>query len=657
MHDNQRKPNYRKLMIGALIAAAGLALCTGIVFAAIGVFRTLQESRGSFDTLQDALQESPKKAEEVSRPDPEVRQAILPAHQEVSQEVLMVGIVPSPRIVRLQDVGDSQQLSVQGYYSDDSVGELEADLEATFSYTSSDASVVEVGPDGVLTAMKKGVADIEISYGSFVATAPVFVWGIMRTVPPIDPKRLLEIDDDGSAIVLNRVMVELEPGYGSADAEQMASDINGAVVFEFQTFPGFLVEFDAHIEEDLSQALAVLRADRRVALAYPDIIMDATQSPPNIETLNDLHYPDNKSYLEAGMGQAWSLMNQVPSSSLDRVVIVMIDTDFVSRVPDPKTGFKFQRGPEQFSYLDTVLNSELNPTKIDIRSAPPYKAGAHGAAVASVMVATNNPPSKRPTNESFSGVVSSVNGIDYLLVVYVDPSKEEWKELKNRPTPTTFTASNVAAFLEDMKWHKEKIDVVNMSIRTTNPSLGGWKNVLKNLIKDMPHVTFVAAAGNDAKDAKEAFPASLSDDDDINNVITVGGVMNNAIPSVKATPLPAKPGKSNFEWWLNDLDCKLPDWKWLAWCNEKGSNYGDVVTLGAPADEVWVTDAGFKSWSTGYRKVQGTSFAAPMVSGTVALLKALNTDLEPSHIKNLLKDTGVASNNVCKNPSSSTVSS
>ena len=199
MDDTPRKPNYRKLMIGALIAAAGLALCAGIVFVTIGAFRTFQEGREAFNTLQEALQGSPQEAREVSRAD-----------RGVSEEAQMVGIVPSPRIVQLNDVGDSQMLTVQGYYSDGSVGDLEKIPGASVSYVSSESSVVRVDSGGVVTGTKAGGADVVVSYGSLEATVPVLVWGEVRRVPPIDPDRLLEIDHDGSAIVLNRVMVELK---------------------------------------------------------------------------------------------------------------------------------------------------------------------------------------------------------------------------------------------------------------------------------------------------------------------------------------------------------------------------------------------------------------------------------------------------------------
>ena len=44
---------------------------------------------------------------------------------QAEQEVRLVGIVPSPRIVRLDTPGDWHQLTVHGYYSDRSQSELD----------------------------------------------------------------------------------------------------------------------------------------------------------------------------------------------------------------------------------------------------------------------------------------------------------------------------------------------------------------------------------------------------------------------------------------------------------------------------------------------------------------------------------------------------
>ena len=97
----------------------------------------------------------------------------------------MIDINPSPRIVALNGQGQSQQLSVQGFYSDGTTGELADILDAKFSYTSSDPSVAEVSADSLITSLKASGADITVTYGGFDADVPVLVWGEIRQIPPI----------------------------------------------------------------------------------------------------------------------------------------------------------------------------------------------------------------------------------------------------------------------------------------------------------------------------------------------------------------------------------------------------------------------------------------------------------------------------------------
>ena len=470
MHDNRRKPNYLKLIIGALAVLTGLALCAVVVIVVVGAFRASQEGRESLGTVQEAFQTSPEKAKEVFQTD-----------REISQEVQMVDIVPSPRIVSLQDAGDSQRLSIHGFYSDGSERKLEIGPGEEVSYRSSDPSVARVDSEGVVTGTTIGGADVVVSYGDFEAAVPILVLGPVRRIPSMDPDRLLQVSDDGSAIVLNRVMAKLEPGYGPVDAGQVASSIGGEVVFEFLTFSGYVIQFDAHTKEDLDEALAVLRADRRVSVAYPDMVMptsNGNDAPDPVETLTNIKNA-GQGYQQAGMVKAWAKMNDL-AHNVDPVIIAVIDNHF----PNPKPG------DLEYHLVDREFDNRRIIVKDLVAGKGPTK---HGAAVTSVMVAKNNIPPFSPNG--FSGVVASVDELEYRLIFF-----EAGQENKERfDEKALVTAMKVINALEDLKRYQVQVDVVNLSFEINCNMSGpdcGFQYELAELIRGMPDVTFVVGAGN-----------------------------------------------------------------------------------------------------------------------------------------------------------------
>ena len=147
----------------------------------------------------------------------------------------------------------------------------------------------------------------------------------------------------------------------------------------------------------------------------------------------------------------------------------------------------------------------------------------------------------------------------------------------------------------------------------------GWIDTWRDLMSGMPDVTFVVSAGNAAGTGNNAreiiatkrdnsvIPAAFSLE--LDNVITVGG-MSGTLPRGRTTGL------------IEDRD--------------SNSNFGEAVTVGAPYT-VWTMDI---EADGGYAHRSGTSFGAPLVSGAVALMKALDPALSPRQIKEMLFDTG-----------------
>ena len=551
----------------------------------------------------------------------------------------LVAISSFPQIVDIRGVEDSQQLLVRGSYSDGTVGELQETPDKTVKYASSNTETVRVTSAGFVSGVAIGGADIEVNYGEFTYTVPVIVWGQARKIPPIDPDMILRVKDSDLNVVVNRIMLELEPEYGGADAIEIAHGISGEVIFSFNTFPGYVVETTSNNLGDLESILAILRTDRRVSRAYPDVATFPTNgnglSIPQIETLS-LGPVHKRAYLEAKVDLAWEIINNLSGMiPIDPVVIVVIDHEFGNSPSDFKEeaiiDWEFEKpSPNKIAWHDYPSSNRNVPEDFptpDYRSASAKlhiidlvegqsstKGRAHGMSVAGIIAANNNnsPLPSVTMAPPFSGIVSSAYNIPYNLVFYETGNSHD----AEKNPDAVITAFNLVNALDHLSPLKESVDVVNMSFafaceeKSLDRDECQVYDTFRNLIKSMPNVVFVAAAGNDNEDIDgdehRIIPAEFArrSEGGLDNVIAVAGID----PASKA---------------------KHPE-----------SNYGSAVTLGAPYNV-------FSVWTHGYAVREGTSFATPLVSSAVALIRALAPFESPATIKGWLGDAGDTDYHIC----------
>lgn len=493
------------------------------------------------------------------------------------QVVRLVALVPSPGSVILDDVGDSAALTAQGYYSDQTMEPLDADY---ITYESTDPAVVSVSTDGVVTATGAGGADVIVRYGGFNKPVHALVFGDIPTLPPIEPDMVGPIPGLAEEVraVLNRVIVEMASGSGQAEAEDIASELGGEVIFSYSIFPGHVIDFDTQ-QQTLADALTQLGGDSRVETAYPDVLFEALGHP--IDTLS-LSGNGNAAYVNAGFEGAWRMMENI--DVMDPVVISVVECGNLNLTA---------------ANQHQVIADEFDTNRIITFNPSP--TGSHAAAVTSVIAAVNHgqDPGRNDPPGNFSGIVTSVENLKYHILAM----DFESSFLGMRICPVS---RMLARFQNLIEPNKSLIDVVNFSFVVATNRTG-----LSNVIPNMPKVVFVPGAGNCQRDARGYFPAALSLR--LTNVITVGGANSDY----------------TGRWTSQNLECNRG--------TGNSSAFGNAVSIAAPSEQVSVVNI---NDMTGYSLGNGTSYAAPMVTGTIALLRAIDPNLTPKEIKDLLVETG-----------------
>jgi subtilisin len=213
----------------------------------------------------------------------------------------------------------------------------------------------------------------------------------------------------------------------------------------------------------------------------------------------------------------------------------------------------------------------------------------HGTAVAGVAAAKDNS----------KGVVG------------VAPGARLWA-IKVLDSNGIGSTSDLIKGIDYVTQHADEIDVVNLSFGEDGPNDALHTAIINSVAAG---VTYVVAAGNDAKDASSVIPASYPEVIAVSAIVDTDGKCGGIGKSTTA-------GKDdNFA---------------------SFSNYGSVVDMAAPGVLIKTTTKG-----SSYTTFSGTSASTPHVTGAAAIYKSEHPDATPSDIRNALRSLGSSPATTC----------
>ena len=357
----------------------------------------------------------------------------------------------------------------------------------------------------------------------------------------------------GEEVVLNRVILILEPNIALREMNDIANDIHGAVIYSYNTFPGYLVEFDI-IRNSIEHVMDFLITDPRVQAVYPNELIDVSGlashysfqpgsgDPTGIETARNLiaSVPtDQKSHVRVAIIDDGILFpvgilvndslrdeitdldqyNQLVTNELrkqfdwQRIVAFNIDEQLdklfdLVRNDGPESDIDGRLRETLEDFLELQRNEPDTWENIIRKNSALFRY--HGTAVSSIFV-------REIKHDNGTSLVPVIN---YELQIHFTGG--------NGLTDSNFDDSKidsaaVTAALEAIFEHRGSIDIVNMSFVSPNKNQV-WLDLIEMIEND---VLFVVAAGNDGasvpkqctRDASGVVPAlwSLS----VSNVVTV----------------------------------------------------------------------------------------------------------------------------------------
>lgn len=400
-------------------------------------------------------------------------------------------------------------------------------------------------------------------------------------------------------IPINQFGIVLKEGLTKTDAEKIAQQIGGTVTGELDLINFYQLETKTNTEAEFNKLFEQLQHTNGVELVSPNglIVPDGfNESKGTCDPLDDPMYQDSvhgRNFQMIGLKDAYAFI-KASGLKLNPVKVGILDTRLYKPC-DELGGSSNVSTTEAEDYND-------DPDK-DTSGKIIYDGLTHGTMVNEIIAANAD-------NGGVTGVASALG--DRLTVktsnIYKGRSIHVSSPDPDDPSKfvrngVTYVHTTLKAMLDQIK--KNDATVINCSFGPeTYTNANAFQTKLyekfyKKIQEKYPKVVIVSSAGNSNTELDEFNGGNKGQD--VGNLLTVGAL---------------------------NSDGKKSDYSNYGWTDKE-------VSISAPADDmIHGMDKNGNPITA-----SGTSFAAPQVTGTVALIQSINPDLTAEEIKDILQST------------------
>lgn len=444
-----------------------------------------------------------------------------------------------------------------------------------------DAGILEVTDQAIRFVVPEGAVSgsLVVQAGTRSSNGVFFAITAMKVREPT-PDKVLP-DEAGRLTAVDQIVLILAPGAGKPVAEALAHSVGGELVGWIEPLNTYQVQVQTDTLSTLRSKIDQVRGQPGVVSAGPN-----AAASPEASDIAGLTGDPRVLLDQMNLVEAWDWIAQEIAAGKQF---------YYAGVAVSEAGVSFSHAEvHDYAANDPVGSVALTGTDDQV---------THGTVVTSIVAGINgnggmNGVLSGTPVQGFAVFVGQPSLFDLGVVGMLQAFVEKGLRTINMSFGNTrddFTKSNGDPL--DDNAHPVTIDLFNATKAM-------YDNFFDITLQSDPAVVFVASAGNGDTDARGHLPGGLTHP----NLITVAAVDKGAT-------------RASF------------------------SNFGPSVDLAASGQDLMVPtldgtpdDNGvLKGYHT--KAGNGTSYAAPFVTGTIALLQAVNPNLSAARIKEILRET------------------